>query len=152
MSSLNLDPLYAQAKTHHEFCHSVSRHVFDYYHDIYGSKLIFATIHGSHLYGTHHALSDLDLYVIIEDGHNKQSVNADRSDTAIFNLNTFLRSINKGTHQAVEALCSPYTVFNKDNHYSHMVRHLQPPTSYYVHKAVSAATALKDSVSNDLAA
>ena len=33
-----------------------------------------------------------------------------------------------------------------------MMRHLQPPTSYYVHKAVSAATALKDSVSDDLVA
>ena len=152
MSSLNLDPLYARAKTHEDFCHSISRHVFDYYHDIYGSKLIFATIHGSYLYGTNHALSDLDLYVIVEEGRNKQRVNADRSDTALFNLDTFLRLVNDGSHQAVEALCSPYAVFNEDNHYSHMVRRLQPPTANYMRKALSAATAFKRSVSDDLVA
>ena len=69
------------------------------------------TIHGSHLYGTNHAGSDVDWYEIWLTGKNNQAV-VNGVDTTKVNLETFVRLIDKGVPQAIEALFSPYSVYN----------------------------------------
>ena len=72
---------------------------------------ILRTIHGSHLYGTNHAGSDVDWYEIWLTGKNNQAV-VNGVDTTKVNLETFVRLIDKGVPQAIEALFSPYSVYN----------------------------------------
>lgn len=67
-------------------------------------KTLLTTIHGSRLYGTHHADSDLDQYVVTEFGPAKHKV--DGTDLTVIGFKDFQRKIHKGTHQALEAAFS----------------------------------------------
>lgn len=68
---------------------------------------LLRTIHGSHLYGMAHQDSDEDWYIVRLDGKSRQKV-VDGVDTNVVTLEQFLKSIDKGVPQAVEALFSPY--------------------------------------------
>lgn len=151
MSHLGSTP-HTPSRAHQDYCHAVSRKLFNDYHEKHGSNLVFATIHGSHLYGTYNKESDLDLYVVLENCSNKHKVNEDGYDITRFNLKKFLELVDQGSHQAVEALSSPYAVFNRDNHYYHMMRRLYPSAFNYLRKSLSAATSFKRSVTDDLVA
>ena len=84
---------------------------------------ILRTIHGSHLYGTNHAGSDVDWYEVCLTGKNHQSV-VNGVDTAKVNLETFTSGIDKGVPQAIEALFSPFGVY--DEHWRPFLASLKP--------------------------
>lgn len=67
-------------------------------------------MHGSRLYGLDHANSDEDYYVVTEYGPAKQKVTQEADGTTadffVIGLDSFLQKVEKGTHQAIEALHS----------------------------------------------
>lgn len=93
-----------------QFCHdasefAVNNSIFD--------DVIFGTVLGSFLYGTAHEGSDVDLFLVREAGRNKSSV-VDNVDVQVLNLETFIRLLSTGCHQAVEAFYLPYKVFTRN--------------------------------------
>lgn len=117
-----------------EYCHELSQWALE--HCIF-DDVIFATIHGSYLYGTAHQDSDIDIFIVRESGKNK-STNIDNVDVQALNLETFLRLAQTGCHQAVEALYSPYKKFT-NSPYRFLIEHLRVSPYSFAKKALSAA-------------
>jgi len=79
------------------------------------SKLVFRTVHGSHLYGLAHADSDMDFYEVYvrsikRNSHTratwaKQSI-VDGVDTTKVDFGTWMEQCRKGVPQALEAMFS----------------------------------------------
>lgn len=76
------------------------------------TELLFATPHGSHLYGTAHAQSDNDTFEVYENKigrkrarYAKQSVK-EKDDSLKTDLSTFLLYASKGVPQYLEAMYS----------------------------------------------
>lgn len=66
-------------------------------------------MHGSSLYGLNHADSDTDIYIVTEHGPARQKIfekDGKTTDLFVIGLDDFLMKVNKGTHQAIEALNS----------------------------------------------
>lgn len=82
-------------------------------------EIIFSTIHGSHLYGLANEHSDKDVFYVTTSLRAKarHSYNELGWDQARVGLDTFLRRIQEGSHQSVEALFSPYKQWNPDYDY-----------------------------------
>lgn len=79
--------------------------------------VLFATPHGSHLYGTAHAESDFDRFVVVTKQpyatHNAKSKYAKQTirggvDETVVDLTTFLNGCWKGVPQYLEAMFSPF--------------------------------------------
>lgn len=73
-------------------------------------RVMFKTVHGSHLYGLNHDASDVDFYVVVEDGKGKhfkakQSI-VDGVDSTVVGYNSFMEMCFKGVPQALEAMFS----------------------------------------------
>jgi len=124
-----------------DFCHKVSRWVYELYSDK-GYEVIFATVHGSYLYGTAHSKSDVDFYVVVKEGNGKQKKYEDNSDVILIDLEHFLEKVKEGTHQSIEALYSPYAVWNDNSYYTPMVKRLYPSCTSFMKKCLSASTSL----------
>lgn len=78
------------------------------------TELIFTTPHGSRLYGWHHENSDHDIFEVTTSTRSRarQTVSyAEGTDKVSVGLDTYLRRVREGSHQAVEALFSPYKVW-----------------------------------------
>lgn len=73
-------------------------------------KLLLSTVHGSTLYGTSHENSDEDYYFVTEYGKSRQrKITLDDGreiDFIVIGLKSFLMELDKGTHQACDALFS----------------------------------------------
>lgn len=92
------------------------------------SDIIFYTRHGSRLYGLHHEGSDYDTYTVTTSLKNKAQHDVNKvtgEDKVRVGLDTFLIRVHEGSHQALEALFSPYKVWNPDYY------HLQPMIDSY---------------------
>lgn len=79
-------------------------------------SLIFETVHGSHLYGLNHAESDRDVFFVTDSDsrHSRHSMNSETGlDQVRTGLKTFLRRVEEGSHQSVEALFSPYKFWHQ---------------------------------------
>ena len=75
-------------------------------------ETIFTTVHGSHLYGMAGPMSDHDTYTVTTSPHRaKQRVSGD-SDSVTIGWGHFLEYAFTGSHQAVEALFSPFKVWH----------------------------------------
>ena len=142
-----------------EYCQRVSVALFEQASQHYSvtnsdgtvyNPVLFATVHGSYLYGTAHAGSDLDCYLVVDNVKNKQSVSNTGIDTARFSTHKFLELVTAGSHQAVEALYSPYAVFNSRHPYYEMVQCLQPSVFNFMRKSMSAATSFRYRVAEEL--
>lgn len=138
--------------TYTEYCHEVSSALFEQASAHYSTvnpdgtvtnPVLFATVHGSYLYGTAHQNSDLDCYVVVDGVKNKQSVNDAGVDVQRFSTAKFLELVGAGSHQAVEALYSPYAVLNSDHPYYAMIQRLQPSVFRFLRKSLSAATSFR---------
>lgn len=125
-----------------EFCYQVSQYAYDTYAEL-GYDVIMATVHGSYLYGTAHSLSDVDFYVVVQEGKSKQKVYQDHTDVIMVTFEDFLSLINAGSHQAVEALYSPYKIVNFNSPYAAMLGALRPNKSAFVRKSLSAANSFR---------
>lgn len=70
---------------------------------------LLRTIHGSHLYGLNHANSDRDEYIVVRSAPHAifQKIEGEL-DLTIITLNEFQNKVFQGSHQALEALYSPY--------------------------------------------
>ena len=97
---------------------TLSQWAFDVLRDA-GYPVVLATVHGSHLYGTYHEGSDLDLYAVVTGtlgAHGPRPrglhVVADGLDVTVLELDTHLASLNSGAHQALEAHGSPWLVLD----------------------------------------
>ena len=121
-----------------QFCHDVSE--FAVNNSIF-DDVIFGTVLGSFLYGTAHEGSDVDLFLVRETGRNKSSV-VDNVDVQVLNLETFIRLLSTGCHQAVEAFYSPYKVFT-DSPYVCFIKAQRPSPYNFIKKAQSAAKSLR---------
>lgn len=64
-------------------------------------------VHGSHLYGTAHAGSDLDLYVVVAGSHRPVQTIRDGIDVMVLGLPQFLAQASAGVPQALEAMFAP---------------------------------------------
>ena len=67
---------------------------------------ILYTEHGSYLYGLNHSGSDYDTYEVVLTGCTRQRV-VDRFDLTTVTLRDYLKQVEKGVPQALEALFSP---------------------------------------------
>jgi hypothetical protein len=78
-------------------------------------RVIFSTIHGSRLYGLATENSDHDEFTVTDSTrtHAMQTVWGDR-DSTVVGFNTFLVRALGGSHQSVEALFSPYKMWNPE--------------------------------------
>lgn len=75
---------------------------------------VLTTLHGSRLYGLHHANSDNDTYTVYVGASRnfaKQSVNGSEDVTRL-GLDSFISQVFRGVPQALEALFSPYAEFH----------------------------------------
>ena len=76
------------------------------------SRVIFSTVHGSHLYGLAHDMSDMDIYTVTTSRKHRgtqrirEDVPGEVRDVTEIGLDAFLERANSGSHQAVEALFS----------------------------------------------
>lgn len=73
-------------------------------------KVLFKTVHGSHLYGLNHEDSDMDFYVVVEDvngvSRKAQQFIVDGVDTTVVGYGAFMEMCFKGVPQALEAMFS----------------------------------------------
>lgn len=67
---------------------------------------ILYTEHGSYLYGLNHSGSDFDTYEVVLTGCTRQRV-VGRFDLTTVTLRDYLKQVEKGVPQALEALFSP---------------------------------------------
>jgi hypothetical protein len=79
------------------------------------TDLIFATIHGSRLYGLDHEGSDQDHFWVTTSTRPRarQTVTGDQ-DIVRVGLSRFLSNLMGGSHQSVEALFSPFKVWGEN--------------------------------------
>jgi hypothetical protein len=82
---------------------------------LHGPREIFSTVHGSHLYGLAKEDSDMDVFTVTDSTSPRayQTVLHGLDSTTV-GLNTFLVRALGGSHQSVEALFSPYKIWNPD--------------------------------------
>ncbi|MCK9603164.1 MAG: hypothetical protein M0R66_02110 [Candidatus Omnitrophica bacterium] len=81
---------------------------------------IFTTIRGSRLYGLSHDASDTDIYEVTTSlrARARQTFDTEtRIDKVSVGFDTFLIRVHEGSHQALEALFSPYKVWNPEYEY-----------------------------------
>lgn len=71
-----------------------------------GPMLLLRTVHGSQLYGTAHAGSDIDIYEVHDYCDNRQVITKNLDITRV-SLSKFLLLCDKGVPQALEAMFSP---------------------------------------------
>lgn len=128
-----------------DFCYEASQWIYELYSDK-GYEVIFSTVHGSYLYGTAHSKSDVDFYVVVKEGEGKQKKYEDNSDVILIDLEHFLTKVKEGTHQSVEALYSPYAVWNDESYYTPMIKRLHPSHASFIKKCLSASTSLMERV------
>lgn len=75
-------------------------------------RVLFKTVHGSHLYGLAHAESDNDFYTVLDKVKNarakyaKQKISADGTDSMVVDFGTWLDQCVSGVPQALEAMFS----------------------------------------------
>jgi hypothetical protein len=75
------------------------------------TKILFRTIHGSHLYGLARPDSDIDYYEVVDSvptkraGYCRQTI-SDGIDVTRIDLGTWIRQCERGTPQALEAMFS----------------------------------------------
>lgn len=75
------------------------------------TDLIFSTVHGSRLYGMAHSQSDHDVFTVTTANRTRARhtiTENGRVDHVSVGLDTYLKRVFEGSHQAVEALFSPY--------------------------------------------
>ena len=77
------------------------------------NRMIFATIHGSHLYGTDHPESDLDYFAVVRDKMKTRHVIDIDSDTTTMSLDNFLLTAGRGNPQSLEAMFSQNYTFSE---------------------------------------
>lgn len=136
--------------TYTQRCHELSQHAFRQAQSQYGNKLLMATVHGSWLYGTAHEHSDVDLYIVVDNVRTKQHVNAHGIDTMRINTAAYFEQLSHGAHQAVEAHYSPYRVINTNHPWARLLMHTVPSARGFVRKSLSASTAFRRRVADEL--
>lgn len=90
------------------------------------TEVIFTTIHGSHLYNLAGPHSDVDTYTVTTSANRavqRASRNPDGSvsDTVTIGWDMFLSHAFSGSHQAVEALFSPFKVWHSHKYLEPML-------------------------------
>lgn len=125
------------------FCHDASQWAFNEYTEK-GYDVIFATVHGSYLYGTAHEKSDVDFYVVVSGGKGNQKKYEDDTDVIVINVEDFFARFWDGSHQAVEALYSPYAVWNNQSYYLSLLKALRPSWSAFMRKCLSASKSFRE--------
>lgn len=131
-------------------CRELSQYAFDTAYARYGDDVLMSTVHGSWLYGTAHEHSDTDLYVVVDNVRTKQHVDAHGIDTMRINTAAYFEQLSHGAHQAVEAHYSPYRVINTNHPWAHMLMHTVPSARGFVRKSLSASTAFRRRVADEL--
>lgn len=90
--------------------------------------VLLETICGSRLYGTHHKDSDYDYYRVILDGRTRQKI-VGEEDFINVSFTDYLKLVEKGVPQAMEALYSPLKTV--DPRYDAFFKALRPTTQLY---------------------
>lgn len=81
--------------------------------------IIFSTVHGSHLYGMERAESDMDMFIVTDSKSRKATHRFDPErgvDVVSVGFDAFLTRVYEGSHQSVEALFSPFKLWNRESH------------------------------------
>lgn len=88
-------------------------------------QMLFKTVHGSRLYGLHHAGSDEDFYTVytkvptlgkqVKSKYSKQTI-VDGVDTMALDLGTWLGQCQMGVPQALEAMFSELPIMDDISH------------------------------------
>lgn len=85
---------------------------FESLHPHDGSIVILTTTHGSRLYGLSHADSDFDTYTVTETLRKPEHKIVGDSDDLTIGFKDFMRQVEKGVPQSLEALFSDQAVIN----------------------------------------
>ena len=127
-----------------QYCYEISQWVCDNYDR---DDVIFATVHGSYLYGTAHAESDLDFYVVVEGGKPTKKIfnteNGYTIDVSQKPVENFVRLLQEGTHEAIEALYSPYAVWDGSSTWYDFLKSQRVNVASFAKKHLSAADSFR---------
>ena len=91
-------------------------------------RILFKTVHGSHLYGLAHAESDNDFYTVLDKVKNarakyaKQTISDDGTDSMVVDLGTWLDQCVSGVPQALEAMFSESPIMDDISHFRRAYR------------------------------
>ena len=86
-------------------------------------RILFKTVHGSHLYGLAHAESDNDFYTVLDKVKNarakyaKQTISDDGTDSMVVDFGTWLDQCVSGVPQALEAMFSNSPLVDDISHF-----------------------------------
>lgn len=90
------------------------------------NEVIFSTIHGSRLYGLDHAGSDHDDFIVTTSDREKaRHRHTEDYDVVTVGWNSFLNKAILGSHQSLEALFSPFQVWESHFEYQPFVASLR---------------------------
>lgn len=78
------------------------------------AEVIFSTVHGSHLYGMAGPHSDVDSFTVTTSTARARQNKVGDADTTFIGWDTFLEYCFTGSHQSLEALFSPYKMWNPE--------------------------------------
>lgn len=87
-------------------------------------EVLFRTVHGSRLYGLHHAGSDYDYYTVVSKvktaraKYAKQSI-VDGVDSVVVDFGTWIGQCQLGVPQALEAMFSDQIIIDKIGPFRH---------------------------------
>lgn len=132
-----------------DYCYEISKWVFDNYDR---EDIILATVHGSYLYGTAHENSDLDFYVVVEGGKPLKKIfttpNGYTIDVSQKPVENFIHLLHEGTHEALEALYSPYAVWDEESFWAAHVKSQRVNLASFAKKHLSTADSFREFAKN----
>lgn len=90
------------------------------------NEVIFSTIHGSRLYGLDHEGSDHDDFIVTTSDREKaRHRHTEDYDVVTVGWDSFLTKALSGSHQSLEALFSPFKVWESHFEYQPFVENLR---------------------------
>ena len=133
-----------------DYCAEITNCVFDQAVAQLGDSVLFATVHGSYLYGTATSSSDVDVYLVADDVPTRQQLDECGVDVITVSTAEYFQQLQRGSVQATEAHYSPYTRFNPAHAYAQLMRHTVPNARGFINNTLGIARRDRDNVMGDL--
>ena len=145
-----LTPYHPKAISFTDYCAEITNCVFDQAVAQFGNAVLFATIHGSYLYGTATSSSDLDVYLVADNVPTRQALDEYGVDTITVSTKEYFRQLQIGATQAAEAHYSPYMRFNPTHPYAELLRRTVPNACGFIRGNATIARRDREAVIDNL--
>lgn len=145
-----LAPYRTKAISFTDYCAEITNCVFDQAMSQFGDSVLFATVHGSYLYGTATSSSDVDVYLVADEVPTRQRLDECGVDVITVSTAEYFQQLQRGSVQATEAHYSPYTRFNPAHLYAEMLRRTVPNARGFIRGNTTIARRDREAVIDDL--